>query len=265
MLWLNLDKEPVGLSRYPNSELRIPDNLPASGTVLRWQWNGDGDIWELLAISRMIAVPTLLIDYLPYSRMDRPAKGCKEFSLRVLADLINSCHFSRVVIAEPHSDVSTALIRNSEPFYVAPTIAERFRGAVDFVFPDAGAEKRYSPFFTGCNQLIGVKQRDFSTGRIERLDVYGWRHSGVAVIIDDLCSYGGTFKRAGNSLREMGYHSINLVTAHTEQSVWDGDLFKADSPIDLILTTDSLNPAPGGRLVIHPMQEIWSKFLEENS
>jgi phosphoribosylpyrophosphate synthetase len=58
--------------------------------------------------------------------------------------------------------------------------------------------------------------------------------------MDDLCSYGGTFVRAGHLLKEGGSGNIDLLVAHCEGSVTQGDLAKITSPIKRIYASESM-------------------------
>lgn len=75
------------------------------------------DVMDLLlvadALKRMdIKIDTLLIPYFPYSRQDRVCNYGEALSVSVMANLINSIKANEVVIQDPHSSVTFALINN---------------------------------------------------------------------------------------------------------------------------------------------------------
>ena len=55
---------------------------------------------------------TLVLPYVPYGRQDRKCDSGEAFSLKVFAGLLNSLRFKKIVIFDPHSDVTPALIDN---------------------------------------------------------------------------------------------------------------------------------------------------------
>ena len=188
----------------------------------------------------------LTIYYMPYSRMDR-IEGNSAFTLKYTAALINALQFDTVTVIEPHSDVTLALLDRSKAEYPAITLLGEVVEEVGFereqdylFFPDAGAQKRYSKV-NGYKQLVGYKARDFATGRIKSMDVVGQveRCDFKAIIVDDLCSYGGTFLLGAEKLRELGAAQVYLLVGHCENSIYDGKLL-ASGMIDRIYTTNTI-------------------------
>lgn len=51
---------------------------------------------------------------MPFARQDRVCNYGEAFSLKVVADMINSANFSKVVVLDPHSDMVEALINNCQ-------------------------------------------------------------------------------------------------------------------------------------------------------
>ena len=110
--------------------------------------------------------------------------------------------------------------------------------------------------------IIGNKTRDMNTGKLSGYTVVGGEEATgkKVVIVDDICSYGGTFTLAGNALSPFEPGPITLVVTHCENSIYKGDIFKKGSPIDRIVTTDSLLTvyAPG---LAHPFHGDTRKTL----
>jgi ribose-phosphate pyrophosphokinase len=112
-------------------------------------------------------------------------------------------------------------------------------GVDTIFFPDAGAHKRYSKMFS--SNVFGIKDREFETGKILSYEVSGEIKDGSTVfIVDDLCSKGGTFILAANKLKELGAKRVILITAHCENTIKEGEVLKVGSPIDWMVTTDSI-------------------------
>ena len=190
----------------------------------------------------------LHIEYMPYSRMDRD-NDSYVFSLKYITDFINSLNFRAVTIFDSHSDVSLALLNNG---YGIDRVKRNLRAYLtsigfnkdnDFLFfPDAGAQKRYSDL-VGFKTLVGFKERDFKTGRIKTYDVVGDTFTNAetpkVVMLDDLCSKGGTFMLAAESLNKLDLHEIYLMVGHCEQTIFDGQILRDDT-IKEVMTSRSM-------------------------
>ena len=61
------------------------------------------------------------------------------------------------------------------------------------------------------------------------------------LIVDDICSYGGTFLQAAKALKKKGVENIDLYVTHCERSVYKGEMLYSGL-IDNIYTTNSIMP-----------------------
>ena len=223
--------------------------------TISWFYDSDEELFTLAAtvdwIRRKVGTSNKIILNLPYvpnARMDRIKSINENFSLKVFANFINSLNFDRVYVYNVHSNVSEALINNvvslNPAMDIAWVIEERFHPDVIF-FPDEGACKRYSDLKVikdyGLPITFGIKKRDWKSGKILGLDVV----SDVdltgknVLIIDDICSAGGTFKFSAMKLKEMGADLVALYVSHCEDNIQNGELLKTDL-ISRIYTTDSI-------------------------
>lgn len=109
------------------------------------------------------------------------------------------------------------------------------------VYPDAGAAKRYGKQINYDKVLTASKERDFKTGYINKLDINGSieDQNFKAIIVDDLCSKGGTFILTASKLREMRATDIYLVITHCEDTIFKGDILKTNL-IKKVYTTNSI-------------------------
>ncbi|QGQ95640.1 ribose-phosphate pyrophosphokinase [Paenibacillus psychroresistens] len=239
---------------FPNGETLVDGDqilaLAADFNKVAFKYENDSDLIKLMFIKNYLddrnLKAALIIYYMPYSRMDR-VEGSSVFTLKYVANFINSLSFEKVTLIEPHSDVSLALINKSTAKYpsielLIRVIAETgFNIEQDYLFfPDAGAQKRYSKV-KGYKQLVGFKVRDFQTGEIKKLDIVGHvDHKNFKVIIvDDLCSYGGTFMMSAEKLKEAGADKVYLLVGHCEKSIYKGKILETDL-IDQVFTTNTM-------------------------
>lgn len=252
MIYFNGER--IDVRKFPNCEALIHGEnlkLQSGNNEIRVNFESDEDITHLIFLKghldELRVKCDLILPYMPYSRMDR-TEGITVFTLKHLCKLINSLDFESVTIYEPHSEVSTALLDRVKVVDMSKILAEGLlkelnndEEEVYLVYPDAGAAKRYSKQVAYEKVLTANKERDFKTGYIKKLEINGEVESKSfkAIIVDDLCSKGGTFVLTASKLKEMGATEIYLVVTHCENTVFQGDLLTGDL-INGIYTTDSI-------------------------
>lgn len=211
---------------------------------------------HLRAQSELVNTPLVLnLPYVPNARMDRVHDKTSEvFTLKYFANFINSLNFTRVNVLDPHSDVSMALINHA---YNDQDLLIKWYKYIDhqlrldnaqpdvIVFPDAGSVKRYSPLtneaFPNLPITYADKERDWNEGVIKGLhlnnpELVKDKH---ILIVDDICSRGGTFTYTAKALLEAGAATINLAVTHTEPTIFYGTIL-TDNQIQKVFTTNSL-------------------------
>lgn len=107
-------------------------------------------------------------------------------------------------------------------------------------YPDEGSAKRYSDLME-AEYIFGIKHRDWRTGKIERLELTNpERATGRNIlIVDDICSRGGTFTHTAKALKAAGAKRIYLYVTHCENTILDGTVL-TDGLISHVFTTDSI-------------------------
>jgi len=230
---------------------QFPDNthnvkIDSIGDIT-WCYDQDSEIFLLYSIVQHMREKspttriTLTMPYIPNARFDRTQNLDEVFTLKYFAKIINSLHFDKVCVLNPHSNVSTALLDRVEVFPTYATeIVREHKDALLF-FPDEGARKRYSDLF-GQPYATGMKKRNWRDGRITSYEVIEGKESIAnrdILIIDDICSYGGTFYYAAEKLKKLGARNIYLYVDHLENAVTKGKLWQ-EKPIAHIYTTDSI-------------------------
>jgi ribose-phosphate pyrophosphokinase len=167
------------------------------------------------------------IPYLPYARQDRVMVKGEPLSIKVFANLINSCNFSSVTLLDPHSDVGPALIDRVKIVTNYEIVQQAFYDLhlkriehrdIAMISPDAGA---YKKIYKTCERIgftgelvLCNKVRDLKTGNIIKQTVDGNVIDKVCVIIDDICDGGRTFIELGKQLKEKGAKSVILIVTH---------------------------------------------------
>jgi len=246
---LSLNNVEVRFGRYPNRELYLPiDQLAFKDlkeglfNIIKFNYNTNEDLVKLLILKGILkdfnTNAILYISYFPYSRMDR-FNGDYSFSLRPICHFINSLKFIKVIVREPHSPVIGKLINNFEedPWCLKHIkTATVLSGSSSIFFPDYGARERYYTNDLDIPIAYGKKKRDFKSGILsEDYTIVGDVKMDV-LIVDDLCSRGGTFILATKELHKANPYlrRVSLLVSYCEENVFTGDIFNY---IDKIYTS----------------------------
>ena len=89
--------------------------------------------------------------------------------------------------------------------------------------------------------IFGIKHRDWRSGKIERLELTTPERvmGRTVLIVDDICSRGGTFTHTAAALREAGAKAIYLYVTHCENTIFKGSVL-TDGMIQHVFTTNSI-------------------------
>ena len=242
-----------------------------------FKWGEDGDILKLIFVlehlnSLNITKRDLYIQYMPYSRMDRNENGnC--FTLHHLCKLIKTAITDEdsINVVEPHSDVTLNELGAKRINLITPLVQRVLSENQDIdviCYPDKGAKARFKDDTVDKPVVYCEKVRDFDTGIIKGLTLVGdidLTDKNV-LIVDDLCSKGGTFFYTAQELKKHGVKNIYLVVCHMESTIRYGKILNNNDLIKHIYATDSMLP---------PVEAYWvqqekgitlfdlSKYLQE--
>lgn len=192
-------------------------------------------------------IKVLSIGYMPGARQDRVCEPGEALSLAVYASLINSIRADKVIIQDPHSDVTTALINNIQVVTQDEIVSEKLgnylkQQAMSLISPDAGALKKI--YATAKKLELPVieasKKRDTKTGQIisTSVDTQNVLPEKV-IIIDDICDGGRTFIELAKVLKNNGVKSISLYVTH---GIFSQGVGVFDDYIETIFTLNVWNP-----------------------
>lgn len=259
---IKLNGEIVLSEKFPNNETKVKDKLDVkTENILELKYESDEDLILLMFVKKELDLYThqkthLFIWYMPYSRMDRKIEG-DVFTLQHVSEFFGWLDFESICVMEPHSEVTKKELSASSEYYngyynikdIYPACdwLEEVKKEIGFtkndhvVFPDKGAAARYKD--KGYeNVCVMEKKRDPSNGRIITMDLKdGYVNpDSKCIIIDDLCSRGGTFALAANILKAKGAGEIYLIVTHCEKTIFEGTLLDEHSNIKKIYTSTSM-------------------------
>ena len=196
----------------------------------------------------------LYIPYLPYARQDRVCAKGEAFSLQVLAKVLNSQGFDKVISFDAHSVISDHLINSFmsvSNFHFVWSVLREYdltKEKIVLVAPDAGASKRIEllqNYLKGIGYdyeiVYGIKTRA-SDGSISKHQIAGDvqnPESKEFVVVDDICDGGRTFVSLAKALVTFGVRKshMHLLTSHGIYSYGQDHLKEAG--YNVIISTDS--------------------------
>lgn len=252
----------------PNSNEFICDR---ESIKVEWLYENDAELFSLICVKRHLDEKypgcscELKMPYICHARMDRVKSDEDVFTLKYFAEVINSLDFKIVWVRDAHSNVSLALLNNVQDEGVEAYVrkAAIASGADTLFFPDEGAMKRYSDN-SEMPYAFGMKKRDWATGKILGLDIIHPENveGKNILIVDDICSRGGTFFHAAKALKAAGAKSVSLYVTHLERTVILGEMASTDGLVDHIYTTKSIFPEELFRDSYDPYWKEWISIID---
>lgn len=287
MLYLN-DNE-VKFIILPNQEKRL--DLPLEfinnlhENIVLWTYETDASIFELLLFDEVMAKLEhrykLVIGYMPYSRMDRVHEANTAFSLKVIVQLLSeqTSALEEVFVLDPHSPETLNKFKEfgmkvqEIDYSLADEVMEFANVNLDetwIVFPDKGAANRYD-YYKYPNVIICEKTRNFATGAIESVKVETSSNTFITkemkpnlIVIDDLCSYGGTFIKVLEAIEkhpDINFDEAWLIVTHAEKAMEEGKVLEK---YDKVFCTDSISvPAESKDMTVEKFAEDVTVYFKK--
>lgn len=173
------------------------------------------------------------LPYIPYARQDRVMVPGEPLAAELFGRILQLCAFDRIIVDDPHSDVSPSHIKNVSIFeqyeLALDILGPGFFDDAVIVAPDAGAIKKVTKLAKKVNHRhigVGTKHRNLLTNEITDTTYSGPDVKGKRVImVDDICDGGRTFIELGKVLRDQGASEVILYTTHGIYS-YGADVFK---------------------------------------
>ncbi len=251
---LKINEEKVQIGNFPDGTMLAKVDISKTKEVtVSWFFEEERETVALIYLTNHLKSHgckklQLYMPYIPNARQDRVKNEEDIFTLKYFADLVNSLGFEKVTVLDPHSSVSEALIDRiciQKPQQLIEDaiakVTEMEGEQPSMFYPDEGAGKRYSGMIP-LPYAFGIKKRDWKSGKIEGLDVSG-NVENIAgkniLIVDDICSKGGTFLFSAKKLKELGANNIYLYITHCENTILEGELLTSGL-IQKVFTTNSI-------------------------
>ncbi len=223
---LGLEHVPVFTKRFPDDEvyLRLMRRVEKEKVLLvqsMYPAQNDRLLELLLALElldRYGNEPTLLLTYLAYARQDREFLEGEAVSLRSIIRTLTAQGVRTLITIDAHNPHAVRELLGGASYVnilpgdvFAEAISREYGGReMTVIAPDQGAEARASSLARrlGCGYVVVWKFRDRTTGQVKHsLDALG-SVSGLAVVVDDIISTGGTVAGIASSLSSRGIETV---------------------------------------------------------
>jgi ribose-phosphate pyrophosphokinase len=196
-----------------------------------------------------------VVPYLGYARQDRRVTGREPVGARLVADLIATSGFDRVVAIDVHSpSIEGFFSLPMERLTAVPLLAEALRRSrVDsngvVVAPDLGAARLADRYSRLLDLPVAIVHKTRVSGReVAVRGVSGDVQGRQPLIVDDMISTGGTIEAASRALAAAGSLPVAAVAATHALLVGDAVERLAAIGARRIIVTDSLPVPPSPRL-----------------
>ncbi len=186
-----------------------------------------------------------ILPYFGYSRQDRKDKARVPITARLVANLIETSGINRVLTMDLHSGQIQGFFDIAvDNLYGRPVLCEAFMKLqlpkLIVLAPDLGAIKIARAY---ANQLNGdfavMDKRRINSQEVEILSIIGDVKNKNVLLVDDMCSTGGTMIKAAASCKKAGANKIFAAFTHglfVKNAL--NDLFESD--IEKIFVSDSI-------------------------
>lgn len=241
------------VERFPDSELHVEVERSVRGhdvyVIEPTSHPVDQHIMELLFLGDACrragaARLTAVVPYFGYARQDRRASGREAIGAGVIASLIETAGFSRIIAVDLHAPEIEGFFRIPfEHLSATRLLAGAVRSASDSVIvaPDLGAVKLAERYQAVLHLPVVVVHKARITGSEVLLrSIIGDVKARAPIIVDDMITTGGTIEAAVKGLLEAGCESdVSVLATH---AVFAGPAVERLQalPIQQLISTNSV-------------------------
>lgn len=189
---------------------------------------------------------TAVIPWMGYSKQDKVFRSGEPLSAKVVAQIIQVAHVSRIITFDLHNRATLGFFDIPVTDVSAkPLLIEYFKKSVGestvVVAPDAGAVKASTTFAmeVGVPIVYMDKKRDLVTGEVKVIGMSRPVEGADVIIIDDNVFTGSTLLETAKELKKSGAKTIRVgLTHHLYVPGVQAKIEKSE--IDEIVVTDTV-------------------------
>lgn len=265
-----INNQKLKVRRYSSGELKLIrsdlDKLVVDNKV-EILYVGSYTLFELLLVIKYYkkknVVIDLILDYLPYQRMDHEDRDELD-TVNYVAELFNDLKLNSIRVCEPHCEVNS--FNNVKVVSYVKCLKDIMFEEIGFdvnkdtiVLTDKGGVKRYG--YISKNYVYFNKERNLETGLIVRHSIVG-EVTGKAVIVDDIISTGDTIVNIIDKLCELGVKEIYVLAGHIENNKYNKRILNYPNVLK-VYSTNSLKRKGNRKLRLYDVKDIISGELIE--
>ncbi|ABA89245.1 ribose-5-phosphate 1-pyrophosphokinase [Syntrophotalea carbinolica DSM 2380] len=163
---------------------------------------------------------TAVIPYFGYARQDRKVAPRTPITSKLVADLISTSGFDRVLTMDLHAGQIQGFFNIPvDHLYAAPVIlrdiADRFSDSPVVVSPDAGGTERARAFAKRLDASLAIIDKRRSGPNVSQvMNIIGDVEGKTCVIVDDMIDTAGTLCQAAQALKEKGAGDVYAFATH---------------------------------------------------
>jgi len=199
------------------------------------------DAFKRASANRITAVLT----YYAYARQDRKDRPRVPISARLLADLIQTAGYSRVLTMDLHANQIQGFFNMPVDNLMAlPIFIDYFKKMklknLVVVSPDAGGVERARLFSERLNSSLAiVDKRRIAHNVAKLMNIIGDVEGKDAIIVDDIIDTAGTITESIRAIKEKGAKRIFAVCTH---GLLTGKAIErlSNAPVEKIIVTDTI-------------------------
>jgi len=161
-----------------------------------------------------------VIPYYAYARQDRKDKGRVPITAKLVADLLEKAGVTRVLTMDLHTEQIQGFFNIPvDHLYARPLFVKALKGLklsnAMIVSPDVGSNKMARKFAEDLKLDLAIVDKRRINGRsVEVNALIGDVKGKQAILVDDICSTGGTLRTAAKVCKEEGATSVFAVVTH---------------------------------------------------
>jgi ribose-phosphate pyrophosphokinase len=253
---LGLDLGAMEIVRFADTEcrVRIEEDIEGKDAFIIQSLSEpvDEHLMEMLlmcdAAKRLEARKIIaIIPYHGYARQDRIHRPGECLSASVVAKVLETVGFDKVITVSLHSDSTMGFFKvpvvHLSGLSVFDALISSVRNDVVVVSPDAGGMKRAQKFAEEIDAPLAFieKKRDLNQmHKITSMKVVGDVEGKSVIIVDDVIVSGGTLVNAAYMLKEKGAVQVIAAATHAD-FVGGANKILQESPLDQIWVTDTIS------------------------
>jgi len=188
---------------------------------------------------------TAVITYYAYARQDRKDRPRVAISARLLADLLETAGFSRVLTIDLHATQIQGFFNIPVDNLMAlPVFISHFKkmklSNLVIVSPDAGGVERARLFSQNLNADLAIADKRRTAPNVaELMHIIGDVEGKNAIIVDDIIDTAGTLSETIKALKKKGAKKVFAACTH---GIFSGQAIQRinDSPVEKIFVTSTI-------------------------